>query len=74
MLTPSSRFWSRLWIIQRAEDEWTQAHVAAGVGVSRSTVVKWWRWYKAEGIAGLRDRSSRPGRTPPQFLTLEAGT
>ncbi|MGW6613349.1 IS481 family transposase [Streptomyces erythrochromogenes] len=40
------------------------AHVAAEMGISRPTAHKWVRRWRAEGEAGLRDRSSRPGRTP----------
>ncbi len=40
------------------------AHVAAEMGVSRATAYKWVRRWRAEGEAGLHDRSSRPGRTP----------
>jgi transposase InsO family protein len=40
------------------------AHVAAEMGVSRTTASRWWRRWLAEGEAGLRDRSSRPHRSP----------
>jgi len=46
-------------IVQRLEEGWTQAQVAKGLGVSRSTVAKWWRRYREEGDAGLQERSSR---------------
>ena len=38
--------------------------VAKQLGISRQTVYKWWRRWRAEGDAGLRDRSSRPHSTP----------
>jgi len=38
--------------------------VAAAMGVSVSTVYKWRRRYRAEGLGGLRDRSSRPHASP----------
>lgn len=38
--------------------------VAAGVGVSVRTVFKWLSRFRAEGAAGLVDRSSRPHRSP----------
>jgi transposase InsO family protein len=38
--------------------------VAAAMGVSVSTVYKWRRRYRTEGLAGLRDRSSRPHASP----------
>lgn len=38
--------------------------VAEGMGLSPTTVYRWWRRYRVEGDAGLRDRSSRPHRSP----------
>ncbi|MFD0026633.1 IS481 family transposase, partial [Streptomyces sp. NPDC058382] len=40
------------------------AHVAAEMGISRPTAHKWVRRWRAEGEAGLHDRSSRPRTTP----------
>ncbi|MBR7837070.1 IS481 family transposase [Actinospica durhamensis] len=40
------------------------AHVAAEMGVSRATGYKWLARYRAEGEAGLYDRSSRPASSP----------
>ena len=40
------------------------AMVAHELGVSRATGYKWLRRYRAEGAAGLMDRSSRPARSP----------
>ncbi|MGW5043872.1 IS481 family transposase [Streptomyces griseoluteus] len=40
------------------------AHVAAEMGISRATAHKWVRRWRAEGDAGLADRSSRPRTTP----------
>jgi transposase-like protein len=40
------------------------AHVAAETGISRATGNKWVRRWRAEGEAGLADRSSRPRTTP----------
>ena len=38
--------------------------VATAMGVSAGTVYKWRRRYRAEGVAGLRDRSSKPNISP----------
>ena len=38
--------------------------VATAMGVSASTVYKWRRRHRAEGLAGLRDRSSAPNASP----------
>jgi transposase InsO family protein len=47
--------------------------VACRYGVGRQTVHRWLRRYAAEGMAGLADRSSRPGSCPHQMsATLEA--
>lgn len=43
---------------------WKVAAAAEAVGVSRRTAYKWLARYKAEGAAGLGDRSSRPHRSP----------
>ncbi|MFJ7158252.1 IS481 family transposase [Streptomyces sp. NPDC101118] len=40
------------------------AHVAAEMGISRPTAHKWVRRWRAEGDAGLHDRSSRPHTLP----------
>lgn len=43
---------------------WPQARVAERFQVARSTVAKWVARYRAEGEAGLHDRSSRPNLSP----------
>ena len=40
--------------------------VAAALGVSRQSVHSWIARYLAEGLAGLADRSHRPGSCPHQ--------
>ena len=45
-------------------DGWAQARVAERFQVARGTVSKWVARYRAEGKAGLLDRSSRPLRSP----------
>ena len=42
------------------------AHVAAEAGVSRQCLSKWHARWRAEGEAGLADRSSRPAHSPGQ--------
>jgi transposase InsO family protein len=54
----------RMLLVSRIEDGWKQAEVAEAQGVSRSTVAKWWKRYREEGVGGLRDRSSRAHRLP----------
>ncbi len=53
----------RLLIARRyLEEGWDVASLADAVGVSQRTVWKWIARYRAEGEAGLEDRSSRPAR------------
>ena len=51
-------------LIERIQTGRPVAHVAAELGISRATAFKWWRRFRAEGWAGLEDRSSRPRRCP----------
>ncbi|MFD4677055.1 IS481 family transposase [Lentzea sp. NPDC058450] len=57
-------FLGRLLIVERHQAGWPQAHIAAAMGISRKCVRTWLSRYAAEGEAGLRDRSSRPHRSP----------
>jgi transposase InsO family protein len=60
-LTPSGR---RL-LVERIEVHgWPVAHAADSMGVSRATAYKWVRRWRAEGEAGLEDRTSQPKRCP----------
>lgn len=54
----------RLLIVQPIEGGMPQAHVAAQMGLSRSTLAKCWRRWVEHGEAGPQDRSSRPYRSP----------
>lgn len=54
----------RLLIVQRHQQGWRQAHIAAAMGVSRKCVKTWLDRFASEGVEGLRDRSSRPRSTP----------
>ena len=51
-------------LISRLERGESPHDVATAMGVSASTVYKWRRRYRAEGLAGLLDRSSRPNASP----------
>ncbi|MFF4949642.1 IS481 family transposase [Streptomyces chattanoogensis] len=51
-------------LVERVRSGRPVAHVAAEMGVSRPTAHKWVRRWRAEGEAGLADRSSRPRTTP----------
>jgi len=64
---------SRQLLVMRVAAGWPAAHVAEQLGISRATAYKWLRRYRAEGEAGLVDRSSRPHRSPRRLLpTVEA--
>lgn len=57
----------RLKLVKLVIDEgWTQARAAERYQVARGTVSKWVSRFRAEGRAGLEDRSSRPLRSPNQ--------
>jgi transposase InsO family protein len=59
--TPKSR---RL-LVRRIEDEdWSVTAAAEAAGVTERTARKWLARWRAEGEAGLQDRSSRPKRIP----------
>jgi transposase InsO family protein len=60
-LTPQGR----LTMVRRLEEEgWTLARAAEAAGVSTKTAAKWRARFRAEGEAGLSDRSSRPNEVP----------
>jgi len=58
---------SRMLIVARPASGWTVAATAAAPGTSPRTVRKWRDRFPAEGEAGLRDRSSRPHRSPARL-------
>lgn len=73
---------SRALLVQRIREEcWEPAAAAEAGGVSVRTAYKWLARYRAEGEAGLQDRSSRPRHMPTQtpeawrvtMLELRAG-
>ena len=51
-------------LVSRLERGEHPMDVATSMGVSTSTVYKWWRRYRAEGVGGLQDRSLRPNSSP----------
>jgi transposase InsO family protein len=59
-LTPAGR----LTIIDLIEAGFSQAEVARRLCTSRGTIAKWWKRYREEGTAGLKDRSSRARHLP----------
>jgi transposase InsO family protein len=61
---------SRQLLVRRVAAGWPAAHVAEQLGISRATAYKWVRRYRAEGEAGLLDRSSRPRRSPRRLSDL----
>ena len=63
-------FAGRALIAERVLREgWTVVEAAEALGISERTVYKWLERFGAEGIAGLKDRSSRP-RGQPNRLPL----
>jgi transposase InsO family protein len=56
--------YARKLIVDRVLAGHRPGEVAKQLGVSRQTVYKWVRRWRAEGWAGLADRSSRPHRMP----------
>jgi transposase InsO family protein len=57
-------FGRQLLVTRVLGEGWPVAHVADQLGISRATGYKWVRRYRAEGTAGLQDRTSRPRRSP----------
>ena len=70
---PRLSVFSRQLLVTRVAAGWPAAHVAEQLGISRATAYKWVRRYRAEGEAGLLDRSSRPHCSPRRLPdTVEA--
>ena len=61
-LTPEGR-WR---LCQRIEAGWTVVAAAESMNISRQCAHKWWSRYRADGVAGLEDCSSRPRSCPHQ--------
>lgn len=51
-------------LVERVAAGHRPGQVAKQLGVSRATVYKWLRRFRAEELARLADRSSRPHRSP----------
>jgi transposase InsO family protein len=59
---------SRKLLVERVlEQGWSVAAAAEAAGVTDRTVYRWLERWRAEGEAGLLDRSSRPQRSPSQL-------
>jgi transposase InsO family protein len=56
--------YTRLLLVERILDGWDPSSAAESVGVSLRTARKWQARYRAEGLAGLDDRASRPHHSP----------
>ena len=69
-LTPAGRFV----MVQRIGAGRPVAHVAAEMGISRTTAWRWWHRFQAEGRAGLVDRPSvaltHPARTAMHIILI----
>ena len=57
----------RMLIVERLRSGWSVTEVAAAMGVTARTVRTWRDRFANEGEAGLRDRSSRPQRSPTRL-------
>lgn len=69
---PRLNVFGRQLLVNRITGEgWPVAQAAEAAGVSRATAYKWLRRYRADGEAGLLDRSCRPHHSP-QHLSHEA--
>jgi transposase InsO family protein len=66
---------SRRLLVDRVVDRgWSVTAAAEAAGVSERTVYRWLKRWREQGPAGLRDRSSRPHRSPTRLAarTVEA--
>ena len=61
-------------VLRVLEQGWSRTAAAEAAGVSERTCSKWIKRYRAEGQAGLLDRSSAPGsvphRTPDELVEI----
>ena len=61
---------SRRLLVERIDAGWSLAEAAEAAGVSDRTAAKWRARWRAEGEAGLLDRSSAPKRVPHRTPAL----
>jgi transposase len=66
---PRSR---RLLVKRIEEDGWPRREAAVAAGISERTASKWLARWRAEGEAGLADRSSAPHRIPAPHARPQA--
>ena len=57
-----------LWLLRQPTAGWTPTTVAAALGVQRSTVQQWLKWYREGGLAEVC-RRRKGGVGKPSFLT-----
>ena len=58
-------FASRVLLVERVDKQgWSIQEAAAAFGISERTVRKWLARFDELGLAGLRDRTSKPHRQP----------
>ena len=62
---------TRAELVEHVMAGWPQAEVARLFRVSRATVAKWMRRFREGGRDALRDRSSRPPRSPRRTSELQ---
>lgn len=58
---------SRALIVERYESGWKQQAIADSFGISRRTVCKWLSRWRCDVEGGLKNRSSRPQRSPKKL-------
>jgi len=54
-------------LVDRLEGGWSLTVAAEAAGVSERTAAKWLARWRAEGEAGVADRSSAPRRVPSRL-------
>jgi transposase InsO family protein len=65
--------YSRELLVKRALGDWATSDAASAAGVSLRTAYKWLARYRAEGVAGLANRSCRPKRLARQKVDGQLG-